>query len=591
VKGKIVLLLFALPFFGVGVWMLFSISTHVMDAWQMRNWEPVQASLSNAGYETVPGDDSTSYEAFAQYTYRFRDQEYSSNRVAIAGGADNIGDYQMDLGRRLNDAWSRGEPVVVYVNPAAPDESIVDRELRWGLIGFKSVFVFAFGGVGLGLIVFTLRARKPKDSSDPVFRDKPWLINDQWHTSTVKSGSKAAMYFMLGFAALWNLISAPLPFLVYTEVTGKQNYAALFGLLFPLIGIALLFWAVQKTREWKRFGPAPVKLDPFPGAIGGHVGGTIDIRLPFDSNARHEFSLTSLYSYISGSGKNRSRSESAKWQDSQVVRGEPGSKGTRLTFRFDVPAGLTESDAAKKGDSYYLWRLGLSTELEGVDIDRDYEIPVYVTGERSRFLSSHQLQRAHDENEKFADIGVARIIQKRSGIAGAELFYPAGRKIASPVAGTFIGGIFAAIGWFLMFSEGHLVFGGIFAAIGSLVVLGSLYSMLNSLQVVSGPEYLKTVRRIMGIPVRRRQIRRSEFVRFSKGSASRTQAGSKHVMHYSIFAEDKHGQKIVVGDGFKGERQVRAAIRFISRETGLQSRDDQIQDPVTEEENLLAGDP
>ncbi len=571
--------------------MLFSISTHVMDAWQMRNWEPVQASLSNAGYETVPGDDSTSYEAFAQYTYRFRDQEYSSNRVAIAGGADNIGDYQMDLGRRLNDAWSRGEPVVVYVNPAAPDESIVDRELRWGLIGFKSVFVFAFGGVGLGLIVFTLRARKPKDSSDPVFHDKPWLINDQWQTPMVKSGSKAAMYFMLGFAALWNLISAPLPFLVYTEVTGKQNYAALFGLLFPLIGIALLFWAVQKTREWKRFGPAPVKLDPFPGAIGGHVGGTIDIRLPFDSNARHEFSLTSLYSYISGSGKNRSRSESAKWQDSQVVRGEPGSKGTRLTFRFDVPAGLTESDAAKKGDSYYLWRLSLSTELEGVDIDRDYEIPVYVTGERSRFLSSHQLQRAHDENEKFADIAVASIIQKRSGIAGAELFYPAGRKIASPVAGTFIGGIFAAIGWFLMFSEGHLVFGGIFAAIGSLVVLGSLYSMLNSLQVVSGPEYLKTVRRIMGIPVRRRQIRRSEFVRFSKGSASRTQAGSKHVMHYSIFAEDKHGQKIVVGDGFKGERQVRAAIRFISRETGLQSRDNQIQDPVTEEENLLAGDP
>ena len=576
------MLLFALPFFGVGVWMLFSISTHVMDAWQMRNWEPVQASLSNAGYETVPGDDSTSYEAFAQYTYRFRDQEYSSNRVAIAGGADNIGDYQMDLGRRLNDAWSRGEPVVVYVNPAAPNESIVDRELRWGLIGFKSVFVFAFGGVGLGLIIFTLRTRKPKDTSNPVFRDKLWLINDQWQTPMVKSGSKAAMYFMLGFAALWNLISAPLPFLVYTEVTGKQNYGALFGLLFPLIGIALLIWAVQKTREWKRFGPAPVKLDPFPGAIGGHVGGTIDLRLPFDPNARHEFSLTSLYSYMSGSGKNRSRSESAKWQDSQVVRGEPGSKGTRLTFRFDVPAGLTESDAAKKGDSYYLWRLNLSTELEGADIDRDYEIPVYSTGERSRFLSSHQVHRAHDENEKFADIAVARIIQKRSGIAGAELFYPAGRKIAAPMAGTLIGGIFAAIGWFLMISEGHLVFGGIFAAIGALVVLGSLYAMLNSLQVVSGPEYLKTVRRIMGIPVRRRQIRRSEFVRFSKGSASRTQAGNKHVMHYSIFAEDRHGQKIVVGDGFKGERQVRAAIRFISRETGLKSKDDQ---------NLLAGDP
>ena len=26
-----------------------------------------------------------------------------------------------------------------------------------------------------------------------------------------------------------------------------------------------------------RFGPAPVTLDPFPGSIGGHVGGTIDL--------------------------------------------------------------------------------------------------------------------------------------------------------------------------------------------------------------------------------------------------------------------------------------------------------------------------
>jgi hypothetical protein len=591
VKGKIVLLIFALPFFLVGVWMFFSISTHVMDAWQMRNWVPVQATLSNAGYETVPGDDSTSYEAFAQYSYRFGGREYTNNRVAIAGGADNIGDYQVDLGRRLGGAWSRGESIAIYVNPDAPHESIVDRELRWGLIGFKSIFAIAFGGVGLGLIIFTLRARKPKDSSDPVFRDKPWLVNDQWQSPMVKSGSKAAMYFMLGFAALWNLISAPLPFVVYTEITEKQNYAALLGLLFPVIGIALLVWAAQKVREWKRFGPAPVKLDPFPGAIGGHVGGTIDIRLPFDPNARHEFSLTNIYSYMSGSGKNRSRSESAKWQDSQVVRGETGSKGTRLAFRFDVPAGLTESDAARNDDSYYLWRLNLSTELEGADIDRDYEIPVYATGERSRFLSSHQLQLAHDENEKFADIAVAALIQKQSGIAGAELFYPAGRKIASPMAGIVIGGIFAAIGWFLMFSEGHLVFGGIFAAIGSLAVFGSLYSMLNSLQVVSGPEYLKTVRRILGIPVRRRQIQRSEFVRFSKGSGSRTQTGNKHVMHYSIFAEDRHGQKIVVGDGFKGERQASAAIRFIGRETGLKSKDDQIQGPIANDVNLLAGDP
>ncbi len=50
--------------------MLISVSGHVFDAWQMQSWEPVQAQLSNAGYETHSGDDSNTYEAFAAYTYR-----------------------------------------------------------------------------------------------------------------------------------------------------------------------------------------------------------------------------------------------------------------------------------------------------------------------------------------------------------------------------------------------------------------------------------------------------------------------------------------------------------------------------------------
>ena len=85
---------------------------------------------------------------------------------------------------------------------------------------------------------------------------------------------------------------------------------------------------------------APVTLDPFPGSIGGHVGGTVDINLPFDQNAKFLLTLTNIHRYVSGSGKNRSRQEKARWQDVIVAHAEPGSKGTRLTFRFDVPEGL-----------------------------------------------------------------------------------------------------------------------------------------------------------------------------------------------------------------------------------------------------------
>ena len=100
--------------------MLFTISGDVYDSRQMQNWEPTQAQLKKAGYETHSGDDSNTYEAYANYVYVFRGQEYSNDRVSIAGGADNIGDYQTDLGRSLSSALSRGGRLEIYVIPRDP---------------------------------------------------------------------------------------------------------------------------------------------------------------------------------------------------------------------------------------------------------------------------------------------------------------------------------------------------------------------------------------------------------------------------------------------------------------------------------------
>jgi hypothetical protein len=230
-KGRILLFIFALPFFGVGLWMLWSIGNNVADSWSMRNWQPAEARIIEGGYHSHSGDDSYTYEAYATYTYQYQGQQFTNHRVAIAGGADNIGDYQQDMGRRLSNAWSNSESVTIYVNPDRPSDAIIDRELRWGLIGFKSIFLFVFGGSGLGLIIWSIKAPKKKDATDPKYSDKPWTMNDDWRTNTIKSNSKKTMYFTWGLAAFWNLISAPLPFLAYTEVVEKQNYGALLGLL------------------------------------------------------------------------------------------------------------------------------------------------------------------------------------------------------------------------------------------------------------------------------------------------------------------------------------------------------------------------
>ena len=588
-KGKILLFLFALPFFSVGVWMTWSIGSGLSDYFQMKEWQPVQAQLESAGYETHSGDDSNTYEAYARYTYEFGGRRYSNDRVGISSGADNIGDYQTDTGNRLASAMRNGGLITVYVNPEDPQNSIVDRSLRWGLLGFKSIFMLTFGGVGLGLLLWVFLGKKSTDTQQQAASGEPWMAREEWQSGVIKSGSKAAMYGAWIFAALWNLISAPLPFLIYTEVLDKENYLALIGLLFPVVGLGLLTWAIRSTLEWRRFGLAPVTLDPFPGSIGGHVGGTIDVNVPYDPSLNYSLTLTNVHSYVSGSGKNRSRREKAKWQDSQTAHTEHSAKGTRVTFRFEVPDGLNESDVDPDGDSYDLWRLNLKAELPGADIDRSYEIPVYATQTESRSLPEYAIQKAKLAQNKMDDVSVRELVRMSYGARGRSMLFPAGRNLLSGFIGALFGIVFGGVGIFLLTGDHSVVIGGAFSFIGGLILLFSLYSMINSLEIYQEAGVLKTVRRLLGIPIQQSEMQKSNFQRFKKKSTMQTQSGGKHIVHYSVYAVDRSGNKIVLGEGLKGASEAEALMRMVASEFGLPySAEKARKRASSSDENLLA---
>ncbi len=568
-KGRIFLFLFAIPFAGFGTWMLLMIVGEVRDTLSMRNWQPVEARLLTAGYETRSDEDGETWRAYASYEYNWHTQRYTGDRVAVADGADNIGSYQKNLGDRLSRALADGQAITVYVDPASPSNSVVDRNARWGLLGFKSIFVFVFGGVGYGLMFFTIRAPKPKDPEAPEFSDAPWLVNDDWQGDAIRSGSKDAMWAAWAFAALWNLISMPLPFLLWEEIAEKQNIPALIGFVFPVIGIGLLYTAISRTREWRRFGPTPLELDPFPGAIGGHVGGSIDLNVPFTSGARYQLTLTNVHSYISGSGKNRSRQENARWQDRRLAHAEPGPRGTRLAFRFDVPDDLPPSDAAKGSDSYTIWRLNVAAEFDGRDLDRDWEIPVYPTGARSRSVDARKVGAAKSEQASVDDAVVRKRVRLRHTATGKSLYYPMGRNALSIGMGLLAGIVFAGVGWHLLSAEGEWLFGGISSLIGWAIVLFAIYSLGISLEVYQDGIQLYSKRRWLGLPIRTRQLHRNAFYRFEKSSDMQIQSGNKHTVIYSIYAIGRSAEQITLGEGFRGDSEADAGIRLIARELGL----------------------
>jgi hypothetical protein len=149
------------------------------------------------------------------------------------------------------------------------------------------------------------------------------------------------------------------------------------------------------------------------------------------------------------------------------------------------------------------------------------------------------------------------------------MFYPMGRYLVANLVGLLFGGIFAAAGWFLVVQEGHTVFGSIFGGVGALVALGAFYMMTNSLEVSQDGTSVNTLRRWLGVPVSRKRMLRSRVARLRKKSSMKTQSGGRHVIYYAIEMVDHDGNKMVVGEGFKGESEARAAMRMIAAELGL----------------------
>ncbi|VAW72909.1 hypothetical protein MNBD_GAMMA15-409 [hydrothermal vent metagenome] len=340
-----------------------------------------------------------------------------------------------------------------------------------------------------------------------------------------------------GISLFWNAISFPAAIAALPEIMEKQEYKALAVLVFPLIGLGLLYWAIKKTLQWRRFGFTPLTMDPYPGSIAGQVGGHIRINCTYQPQQIFKITLACVYSYISGSGKNRSRKEDAKWLDEGYARVNPGASSIDLSFCFDVPDNLPASDD-KTQESYHLWRLTLECEMEGVDLNRNFEIPVYQTGQQSAHISFKSSELLPAGVEK---ITAESLLPLQHTGSGKTLYYPMLRNPWSSIAGVAFGGIFSAVGVFLWQqakTEGGMLYfmASVFGLIGFSVVLAGIYSAFNSLQIKLDGLSLHYRRRFLVFTLVDKTIPYTDITRIGSRQSSSRNTSGKHRIAYKIFA-------------------------------------------------------
>jgi hypothetical protein len=621
-------LLFGLLFAGGGFFVLSQTAWPTWQSWtSMQSWQPHQAQLLQ-----VSGADS---DTVAQYRYTVDGMTYENDQVYVAKFKDNIGSYHADMQRELHAKKRAVGAVSIWINPRNPQQSVIDRDMRWGIfalmVGFCSIFIFVGGVIAWASItpskktasvkrpsLSELRTEWEKKLDNPEFQESfiefsqsrmtdlneqpkdstlqsDWRNRQGWETAHIRSEAKSGLLGIWVFAIFWNAISSPILF-VFPKEWARENYVILFGLLFPLVGAFLLYKAIVQTLEYRHFGKILFEMDPYPGAIGGNVGGRVHIVLwrtnrGMSAKVQTKVRLECVHSYVSGSGKDRTRKENIKWAQEGEPRIESAVTGLSLAFRFDVPDGLPEANVDQSG-AYHFWRLTVKAERQGIDLNRQYNIPVFQTSERSRYvdhdISAQVAQRKEDESDAIREAiaagnfdlpGLSRAMRLTNLGGELRLVFPMFRnKILTVFAVIFAGGFgFASYSMLSELSPNGFfgVFIGFFSIpfvlVALIATIATIYLPLNNLRVTIGRNQVTILRRLLFIPIYYRQLVWSDIDHLTLKRSGSTGQGVDKIEHFKVKAKLKRGGTVTLAEDLDGDTAAGHFRDFLAQRLNVQT--------------------
>jgi len=335
--------------------------------------------------------------------------------------------------------YSVGEQVQVYYGPRHPETAEIKAFVPlWMPVIILSALGLAFTAMGGGTMYAMGRGAREARQKEAALQQgmRDWETDSSWRSGKIRSATRQEMCFYWLFAVIWNAIAQPTGFIVLHEMINKGNRLAAIGLMFPVVGFWLLSVAIRKTLQIRRFGEIELLMNPSPDSLGGEVGGVIELPVPFHAGQVFSVSLSCQNVTRHHNGV----SEELVWQDAGRALAAPTATGTRIAFRFAVPAQLPPSSADPQGAQQ--WIVRVTAELPGIDLDRSFLIPVVATGTRQFSTLSVPLAPAL-EPECQIPSSIVRIERQADLVT---FCYPPRRNLKSGLVIAFVGG------WFLFFT-------------------------------------------------------------------------------------------------------------------------------------------
>lgn len=582
-RGAWIIALFALPFASVGIAMLLlGLVPTLHDWYRMQSWLPVQAQVVSARLQAHQSSDSTTYSAAVRYRYEVGGTPYEGTRAALHTASDNVGGFQGDLVGRLQSAQRSATPVVVWVNPSQPQESVADRSLRPGLLAFQLAFLVAFGGFGGAMLVWCWRLyRRPGAGQPgrPVAGPQRALSAAAGAHAGIRSDKRWELWVAWGFALVWCAITVSAAWAGLPKAWSAGD-AVRGGVLLLLcaVGLGLLTWAVRATADALRFGDVRLVLDPFPGSVGGDVGGSLVLaHVPYGPELGFSVVLrcacTVHSSPATGENESRARDE-VVWQSEGYAQVRPATprgtagrmgRGVRVAFRFEVPEGLPQS-GQPAGDSTHRWQVLVESESPALKFSRRFEVPVLATGAHTEAALPHAVHHPHMHARRDAALASVYALEPIAG--GVKIYQPYGRMWRYQLFWMGVGAVFLAVSIALGRSGESTFFRLAFGGAGCTMVVWGLYAVANSLRVQLDRQGLHTERRLLGLMMAWQRIPAAEIVRLSLRESFSVQDSKRRTTFYRLQAELRNGKRVTLADSLEGRSAADRLLARVVAETG-----------------------
>lgn len=307
------------------------------------------------------------------------------------------------LGLRVRSGWGENLGLVfmvlfgaafaalgVFAGISESMEAIEEGDQGKLLVSILGGGVFAaFGGIAMAIAILARRRSSERDAEAALHASEPWMLNAEWVARRIPSRTGASAAMLAVFGTVWCAITTPLLWQIPEKVAEEESPLIWLFVLFPLVGIGLLFAAFRAFLRWRKFGSSVLELKTLPGVIGGRFEASLQLSAQIDSPQGMELQLECIHQRTTGSGKNRSTHERILWNKEQTVARDSfgrGAHGTAIPVEFTIPYDCQETRGTDTDDEV-LWRVIARAEVAGVDYYARFEVPAFKTAESSEAVT------------------------------------------------------------------------------------------------------------------------------------------------------------------------------------------------------------